>query len=78
MIASIAGRVAHVALDHLIVEVGGVGLHVHTTPGTASQQRTGAARIALDRDYVFACCGALLQHFAPPAVTALMRASAGV
>jgi hypothetical protein len=36
------------------------------------------ARVALDRDYIFACCGALLQHFAPQAVTALMRASAGV
>ncbi len=36
------------------------------------------ARVALDRDYIFACCGALLQHFAPEAVTALMRASAGI
>ena len=29
------------------------------------------ARVALDRDYIFACCGALLQHFAPEAVDAL-------
>ena len=36
------------------------------------------ARVVLDHDYIFACCGALLQHFAPEAVTALMRASAGV
>ena len=36
------------------------------------------ARVALDRDYIFACCGALLQHFASEAVTALLRASAGV
>jgi uncharacterized protein (TIGR01319 family) len=36
------------------------------------------ARVALDRDYIFACCGALLQHFSPEAVTALMRSSAGV
>ena len=36
------------------------------------------ARCALDRDYIFACCGALLAHFAPDAVVALMRASAGV
>ena len=36
------------------------------------------ARVALDRDYVFACCGALLQHFAPEAVTALLRASTRV
>ena len=37
-----------------------------------------AARVALDRDYVFACCGALFAHFAPEAVVALMRASAGL
>ncbi len=36
------------------------------------------ARVALDRDYVFACCGALLAHFAPEIVTALMRSSAGL
>jgi uncharacterized protein (TIGR01319 family) len=36
------------------------------------------ARVALDRDYIFACCGSLLQHFAADAVTALMRSSAGV
>ena len=34
------------------------------------------ARCALDRDYIFACCGALAAHFAPAAVTALLRASA--
>ncbi len=36
------------------------------------------ARVALDRDYIFACCGALLAHFAPEAVVALMRRSVGV
>ncbi len=36
------------------------------------------ARVALDRDYIFACCGALLAHFPAEAVTALMRSSAGV
>ena len=36
------------------------------------------ARVALDRDYIFACCGALLAHFPPAAVLALMRQSAGV
>jgi hypothetical protein len=35
------------------------------------------ARVALDRDYVFACCGALASRFAPGAVVALMRASIG-
>ena len=36
------------------------------------------ARVALDRDYVFACCGALSQHFESGAVVALMRASVGL
>ena len=33
------------------------------------------AVVALDRDYVFACCGALFAHFANDAVVALMRSS---
>ncbi|ANS77842.1 Holliday junction DNA helicase RuvA [Serinicoccus hydrothermalis] len=41
MIASIRGTVRHVGLDHLVVEVGGVGLLVHTTPDTAAGTRTG-------------------------------------
>ena len=36
------------------------------------------ATVALDADYIFACCGALLEHFATDAVVALMRASAGL
>ena len=36
------------------------------------------ARVTLDRDYIFACCGALFSHFDGAAVLALMRASAGV
>ncbi len=36
------------------------------------------ARCALDADYVFACCGALVGHFDPEAVVALMRRSAGL
>lgn len=43
MIASVHGVVAHVGLDHLIVEVGGVGLKVHTTPATAVGFTTGSA-----------------------------------
>ena len=35
------------------------------------------ARCLLDRDYVLACCGALLGHFRGEAVVALMRASVG-
>jgi hypothetical protein len=32
----------------------------------------------IDRDYIFACCGALLAHFPGEAVVALMRRSLGV
>jgi uncharacterized protein (TIGR01319 family) len=36
------------------------------------------ARVALDRDYVFACCGSLSSRFEHGAVVALMRASVGM
>jgi uncharacterized protein (TIGR01319 family) len=36
------------------------------------------ARVTLDHDYIFACCGALFAHFGAAAVLALMRASAGI
>ncbi|WP_137120793.1 Holliday junction branch migration protein RuvA [Segeticoccus rhizosphaerae] len=42
MIASVRGPVQHVGLDSVIVEVGGVGLLVHTTPGTAADLRRGS------------------------------------
>ncbi|HVF19653.1 MAG TPA: Holliday junction branch migration protein RuvA [Mycobacteriales bacterium] len=41
MIASVTGRVASLAPDAAIVEVGGVGLLVHCTPGTLAGLRTG-------------------------------------
>ncbi|MGO0577277.1 Holliday junction branch migration protein RuvA [Ornithinimicrobium panacihumi] len=41
MIASVRGPVRHVGLDNVVIEVGGVGLLVHTTPATASECRTG-------------------------------------
>jgi Holliday junction DNA helicase RuvA len=41
VIASVRGQVAHVGLDHVVVEVGGVGMLVHTTPATASTCRRG-------------------------------------
>ena len=41
MIASVRGPVQHVGLDRVVVEVGGVGLLLHTTPGTASALRRG-------------------------------------
>lgn len=42
MIASLRGRVLHTGLDSVVVEVGGVGMLVHTTPGTAATLRTGS------------------------------------
>lgn len=41
MISSLSGRVGHVGLDRLVVEVGGVGMLVHTTPRTVADVRTG-------------------------------------
>jgi Holliday junction DNA helicase RuvA len=47
MIASVRGRVASVSPDGAVVEVGGVGLAVHCTPGTLAGLRPGAeARLA--------------------------------
>ncbi len=42
MIASVRGPVTHVGLDHVVVEVGGVGMLVHATPATASSYRRGS------------------------------------
>lgn len=42
MIASVTGRVERVGLDHAVLTTGGVGLLVHTTPGTAAELRHGA------------------------------------
>jgi holliday junction DNA helicase RuvA len=47
MIASLHGRVAAVAPDAAVVEVGGIGLAVHCTPGTLAGLRVGqSARLA--------------------------------
>jgi len=47
MIASVRGRVAAVAPDGAVVEVGGVGLAVQCTPGTLAGLRVGTeARLA--------------------------------
>lgn len=47
MIASVHGRVASVAPDGAVVEVGGVGLLVHCSPATLAGLRTGeSARLA--------------------------------
>ena len=42
MIASLRGTVLRTGLDSVIVEVGGVGMLVHTTPATAASLRTGS------------------------------------
>jgi Holliday junction DNA helicase RuvA len=42
MIASVRGLVTSVATDAAVVEVGGVGLAVHCTPGTLAGLRVGA------------------------------------
>ncbi|KRE52621.1 Holliday junction branch migration protein RuvA [Phycicoccus sp. Soil748] len=41
MIASVRGAVQHIGLDRVVVEVGGVGMLLHTTPATASAQYLG-------------------------------------
>ncbi len=47
MISSVRGVVAQIGLDHAVVEVGGVGLAVHATPGTLAGLRRGEqARLA--------------------------------
>lgn len=47
MISSVRGPVLAIGLDHAVVEVGGVGLAVHATPGTLATLRRGEeARLA--------------------------------
>ena len=41
MITSLNGVVQHATLDTVVVEVGGVGLAVHTTPATAAAAQVG-------------------------------------
>ena len=41
MISSVRGAVLQIGLDHAVVEVGGVGLAVHATPGTLAGLRRG-------------------------------------
>lgn len=41
MIASLRGTTLTTGLDHLVVEVGGVGMLVHTTPAVAAANRPG-------------------------------------
>jgi Holliday junction DNA helicase RuvA len=41
LIASVRGRVLEIGLDHAVVDVGGVGLEVRTTPATLATLRRG-------------------------------------
>jgi Holliday junction DNA helicase RuvA len=41
VIASVRGKVLEIGLDHAVVEVGGVGLEVRTTPATLAMLRRG-------------------------------------
>jgi Holliday junction DNA helicase RuvA len=41
VISSVRGSVQHVGLDRVVIEVGGVGMLLHTTPTTASALRRG-------------------------------------
>jgi Holliday junction DNA helicase RuvA len=41
VIASVRGKVLEISLDHAVVEVGGVGLEVRTTPATLATLRRG-------------------------------------
>jgi Holliday junction DNA helicase RuvA len=41
VIASVRGPVRHIGLDRVVVEVGGVGMLLHTTPATASALHLG-------------------------------------
>ena len=42
MISSVRGEVLAVGLDHVVIEVGGVGLAVHAVPSTIATVRVGA------------------------------------
>jgi len=45
MIASVRGVVLSAGLDAAVIEVGGVGLLLHTTPATAASMRPGAEAV---------------------------------
>ena len=45
MIASVRGVVLSAGLDSAVIEVGGVGLLLHTTAGTAAALRPGAEMV---------------------------------
>lgn len=66
MIASVRGAVLHVGLDRVVVEVGGVGMLVHTTPATAAGCRTGA-EVTLATTLVVREDSLTLYGFATPA-----------
>ena len=47
MIASVHGEVLDIALDHVVIEAGGIGYRINTTPATLAGLRRGEqARLA--------------------------------
>ncbi len=44
MISRLRGQVLTVALDHVVLDVGGVGLTVHTTPAVLAELSSGTRR----------------------------------
>ncbi len=66
MIAAVRGPVVHVGLDHVVVEVGGIGMLVHTTPPTASACRRGS-EVALATSLVVREDSLTLFGFSAPA-----------
>ncbi|MEI2764368.1 MAG: Holliday junction branch migration protein RuvA [Dermatophilaceae bacterium] len=45
MISSVRGNVLQVGLDRVVLDVGGVGLLVHTTPAVAAAHRAGSSAL---------------------------------
>ncbi len=66
MIAGVRGPVTSVGLDRAVVEVGGVGLLVHTTPATAGTLRVGTD-VSLATSLVVREDSLTLYGFASPA-----------
>ncbi|MGD8201497.1 Holliday junction branch migration protein RuvA [Ornithinimicrobium sp. W1679] len=72
MIASVRGPVRHVGLDRAVVEVGGVGLLVHTTPATVAELRAGQ-EVTLETTLVVREESLTLYGFADPDARSLFE-----
>lgn len=72
MIASLTGRVARIALDALVLEVGGVGYLVRTTPQALASTRHGA-ELTLHTEMVVREDSMTLYGFPHPEETEIFR-----